>query len=77
MNWIERPSALERRKFSMIWGEKTTTQQAMEMEPQMPDIASTSRLRGAVGGAMVVARLVWCAQLLVCMADVVKMKDEN
>jgi hypothetical protein len=31
-NWIDRPSALPRRKFSMICGEKTTTQQAMEME---------------------------------------------
>jgi hypothetical protein len=31
-NWMDRPSALLRRKFSMIWGEKTTTQQAMDME---------------------------------------------
>ena len=38
----ERPSAEERRKFSMIWGEKTTTQQAMEMEPQIPLRASMS-----------------------------------
>ena len=61
----------------MIWGEKTTTQAAIDMElkrgafrgqlsdcdvtqgrqccsyPQMPDIASTSRLRGPVGGAIV------------------------
>ena len=28
----ERPSAEERRKFSIICGEKTTTQQAMEIE---------------------------------------------
>jgi hypothetical protein len=28
----ERPSAEPRRKFSTIWGEKTTTQHAMEME---------------------------------------------
>jgi hypothetical protein len=28
----ERPSADPRRKFSMIWGEKTTTQQAIEIE---------------------------------------------
>ena len=28
----ERPSVEERRKFSMICGEKTTIQQAMEME---------------------------------------------
>lgn len=28
----ERPSAEERRKFSIIWGEKTTTQQAIEMD---------------------------------------------
>jgi len=32
MNWIERPSALPRRKFSTICGEKTTTQQAMDIE---------------------------------------------
>lgn len=55
----------------MIWGEKTTTQHAMDMEllegcqrglngvgraatyPQMPEMASTSRFRGSVGGAMV------------------------
>ena len=29
---MERPSVLERRKFSIIWGEKTTSQQAIEME---------------------------------------------
>lgn len=28
----ERPSAEERRKFSMIWGEKTTTQQAIDID---------------------------------------------
>jgi hypothetical protein len=28
----ERPSAEPRRKFSMIWGEKTTTQQAIEID---------------------------------------------
>jgi len=28
----ERPEAEERRAFSMIWGVKTTIQQAMEME---------------------------------------------
>lgn len=32
MNWSESESAEERRKFSMICGEKTTTQQAMEMD---------------------------------------------
>lgn len=32
MNCRERESAEERRKFSMIWGEKTTTQQAIEMD---------------------------------------------
>ncbi len=32
MNWSDKPSALLRRKFSMICGEKTTTQQAMEMD---------------------------------------------
>lgn len=51
-NWRDRPSALPRLKFSTIWGEKTTTQQAMEMEPQIPEIASTSRFSGAVGGAI-------------------------
>ena len=29
---MERASAEERRKFSMIWGEKTTTQQAMDID---------------------------------------------
>jgi hypothetical protein len=32
MNCSERPSALPQRRFSTIWGEKTTTQQAIEME---------------------------------------------
>jgi hypothetical protein len=32
MNWRDRPSALLRLKFSTIWGEKTTTQQAIDME---------------------------------------------
>lgn len=31
-NWRDRPSAALRRKFSMIWGLKTTTQHAMEMD---------------------------------------------
>jgi len=31
-NCSERPSALPRRKFSRICGEKTTTQQAMDTE---------------------------------------------
>lgn len=34
MNWRDRPSAALRRKFSMIWGLKTTTQHAMEMDLQ-------------------------------------------
>ena len=41
-NARERPSAEERRKFSMICGEKTTTQHAIEMEPKMPLRASIS-----------------------------------
>lgn len=44
MKTTERPSADLRRKFSMIWGEKTTTQQAMDIEPQIPDKASRSML---------------------------------
>ena len=32
MKTMERPSAEERRMFSIIWGEKTTTQQAIEIE---------------------------------------------
>ena len=32
MKTMERPSAEERRIFSMIWGEKTTTQQAIDIE---------------------------------------------
>lgn len=32
MNWMDKPSAEERRKFSMICGEKTTTQHAIDME---------------------------------------------
>lgn len=39
----ESPSAEERRTFSIIWGVKTTTQQAMEMEPLMPLMVSRSR----------------------------------
>ena len=38
----ESPSADERRKFSIICGEKTTTQQAMDMEPHMPLRATIS-----------------------------------
>jgi len=58
INWMERPSAEDRRKFSMICGEKTTTQQAIDMDPQIPEIASTSRWRCSVGGA--IAPLVPC-----------------
>lgn len=32
MNWRDKPSALPRLKFSTIWGEKTTTQQAIDIE---------------------------------------------
>jgi hypothetical protein len=38
------PSAELRRKFSMICGEKTTTQQAMLIEPQMPLMAAMSSM---------------------------------
>lgn len=45
MKATERPSADLLRKFSIICGEKTTTQQAMEMEPARPDSASMSRVK--------------------------------
>jgi hypothetical protein len=51
MNWIERPSALLRRKFSMIWGEKTTTQQAIDMElggGQRVSLATRRREKGVL-----------------------------
>ena len=32
MKMSERPSAEWRRKFSIIWGEKTTTQQAIDID---------------------------------------------
>lgn len=51
-NWTERASALLFWKFCMIWGENTTTQQAIDTDPQMPDMASTSRFRVEVGGAI-------------------------
>lgn len=49
MKVTERPSADERRKFSMICGEKTTTQQAMEIEPLMPLRASMSTAKPLEG----------------------------
>lgn len=45
----DKPSAEERRKFSMIWGVKTTTQQAMEIEPRIPDRAVMSMSMLLVG----------------------------
>ena len=42
MKTILKPSAELRLKFSTIWGEKTTTQQAILMLPQMPLRASMS-----------------------------------
>lgn len=36
----DKPSPDRRRKFSMIWGENTTSQQAIEMLPVIPDIVS-------------------------------------
>lgn len=40
INWRDRPSAEDRRKFSMIWGLKTTTQQAMDMDLVMNKIGN-------------------------------------
>lgn len=51
----ESPSAEERRKFSTICGVNTTTQQAMEMEPRMPERASMS-----IGVAPFEELDVWC-----------------
>ena len=61
MNSTDRDSALLRRKFSRIWGVKTlgllvvwsvmhgdvayVTQQAIDIDPKIPLIASASRLR--------------------------------
>lgn len=42
MKAMERPSAELLLKFSMICGENTTTQQAIDIEPAMPLIASKS-----------------------------------
>lgn len=53
MKTTDSPSAEPRRKFSMICGEKTTTQHAIEMEPQMPLRASMSRFNPCEGGYMV------------------------
>jgi hypothetical protein len=36
----DNPSPDRRRKFSMIWGENTTSQQAIEILPVIPDIVS-------------------------------------
>lgn len=52
MKMSERPSAEERRKFSTIWGLKTTTQQAIDTEPHIPLTASKSRLGPDKGGDM-------------------------
>jgi len=43
MKAIDKPSAELRLKFSMICGEKTTTQHAIDIEPAMPLMASKSR----------------------------------
>ena len=56
MKMIDKPSAEPRRKFSIICGEKTTIQQAIEIEPAMPDIASTSRWSPCEMGYMVLRR---------------------
>src|ERR1700761_7001022 len=52
INTIDSPSAEPLRKFSMIWGENTTTQQAIEIEPQMPESASMSSEMPCCGGNM-------------------------
>lgn len=39
---MERPSAELLLKFSIIWGEKTTTQHAIDIEPVMPLSAAMS-----------------------------------
>ena len=54
-NSIESPSAELRRKFSIICGEKTTTQQAMLIEPQIPLIASMSKSYPLDGGNMLMS----------------------
>jgi hypothetical protein len=51
-NTTDSPSAEPRRKFSMICGEKTTTQQAIDTDPRMPLMASMSRLSPWGGGYM-------------------------
>lgn len=54
MNSTERPSAELRLKFSMICGENTTIQHAMEIDPQMPEMASMSMLLPfLIGGSMI------------------------
>lgn len=50
MKAIESPSAELRRKFSTICGVKTTTQHAMEIEPQIPLMASIGSDVASDGG---------------------------
>lgn len=51
------PSADPLRKFSMICGEKTTIQQAMEMEPHIPLRASMFTFARACGGYILEASM--------------------
>ena len=53
MKSSESPSAERRRKFSRICGVKTTIQQAIEMEPHIPESASMSSFGACDGGYMV------------------------
>jgi hypothetical protein len=48
----DKPSPERRRKFSMIWGEKTTSQQAMEILPVMPEMVSAENCGPLRGGGM-------------------------
>lgn len=54
----DRASAEERRKFSTIWGVKTTIQQAMEMEPRIPERAIMSMEEEPLEGDMVIGGVV-------------------
>src|SRR5271155_160361 len=51
-NERDNPSPDRRRKFSMICGEKTTSQQAIEILPVMPEIVSAENWGPVSGGAI-------------------------
>jgi hypothetical protein len=48
----DRPSPDRRRKFSIICGEKTTSQHAIEMLPVIPDIVSAENCGPFIGGGI-------------------------